>query len=379
MNYSIKETLVEAKYLSRPNRFVLKIEVDGKEYGASLPNPGRMQELLYKDTELLVTPMDTDRVKYPFRVVGLKSYGQWLMLDTIRCNDVAEFLIKNKKIKGLEKYSVVRKEVAHGHSRFDLLLTDGTDEFFCEVKSGTLFHNKVAMFPDAVTERGKRHVEELGELARKGMKTMVLFLIHSNVPQYFLPDIHNDPDFSEALYKNRNDIKIVPVSIGWTKKLTLKKDVKVLTIKWPVVEKHGLKDSGSYLFLMECSKDKSVKIGSLGEIKFKKGFYCYVGSAKQGLSKRIKRHKAKRKNHHWHIDYLREECGVAGSWPIRIQGDIECAMAKDIKKVSDGFVDKFGSSDCSCDSHLFYFKDNPVRTKKFQDVVLKYRMGMFDI
>ncbi len=379
MNYSIKQTLVEAKYLSRPNRFVLKIEVDGKEYGASLPNPGRMQELLYKDTMLLVTPMDTDRVKYPFRVVGLKSYGQWLMLDTIKCNDVAEFLINNKKIEGLEKYSVVRKEVVHGHSRFDLLLTDGKEEIFCEVKSGTLFHNRVAMFPDAVTERGKRHVEELGELARKGMKTMVLFLIHSSMPKYFLPDIHNDPDFSEALYKNRNDIRIMPVSIGWTKKLNLKNDVKVLPIKWDIVEKHGLKDSGSYLFLLECSKNKKVEIGALEDVKFNKGFYCYVGSAKQGLSKRIKRHKAKRKNHHWHIDYLREECSVTGSWPIRIQSDIECSMAKDIKKVSDGIIENFGSSDCKCESHLFYFKDNPVRTKKFQDVVLKYRMGLFEM
>lgn len=378
MNYTIKDQLIEAKFLSRPNRFVLKIGVDGNVYGASLPNPGRMQELLYKDTTLLVTPMDTNRVKYPFRVVGLKSYGQWLMLDTIRCNDVAEYLINNKKITGLENYSVIRKEVTHGNSRFDLLLSDGKDEIFCEVKSCTLFHNKMAMFPDAVTERGKRHVEELGDLSRTGIKNMVLFLVHSSVPQFFMPDIHNDPDFSKALYTNRNDVNIVPVSIGWTKKLSLKKEVKVLPVRWDLVEKHGLKDSGSYLFLLENKKDKVITIGSLGDIKFKKGFYCYVGSAKQGLSKRVKRHKAKRKNHHWHIDYFRQECGVAGSWPIRIQKNIECSVAKDMNSVSDGSIENFGSSDCCCSSHLFYFKENPVRTQPFQDVVLKYRMGKFN-
>lgn len=377
MNYLINTPIVTAKYLSRPNRFVLKVEVDGKEYGASLPNPGRMQELLYRDTELLVTPMDTERVKYPFRVVGLKSYGQWLMLDTIRCNSVAEFLIENKRIKGLEDYSVIRREVVHGNSRFDLLLKKGNQEIFCEVKSCTLFHNKVAMFPDAVTERGKRHVEELGELARSGVKTIVIFLVHSVVPEFFMPDIHNDPDFSKALYDNRKDVDIFPVSIGWTKKLALKSEIKTLPIRWDIVEKHGLKDSGSYLFLLECSKNKNIEIGALGNIKFQKGFYCYVGSAKQGLSKRVKRHKAKRKNHHWHIDYLREKCGVAGAWPIRIQKEIECEMAKEMQKASDGEIEKFGASDCGCISHLFYFKDNPIRTKRFQDVVLKYRMGMF--
>ncbi len=341
-----------------------------------MPNPGRMQELLFKGVEILLTPMDTDRVKYPWRVCGVNSPHGWLMLDTIRNNDVASYLVENGKIPSLKDYKLIKREVTVGKSRFDMLLKNGEEELYCEVKSCTLFGSDLAMFPDAVTERGRRHVEELTELkVRDGINCAVLFIVHSNMVSEFIPDFHNDPAFSAQLFQSSEFLKVIPLSLCWSEQLTLQDEVRELPINWDIYKKHGQKDSGFYFFLMEVEEDKLVEVGALGKIEFKKGFYCYVGSAKSGLSKRVERHKRKRKSKHWHIDYLRDVSTVAGAWPIRFSGDIECEMAKKMSEICDGEIKNFGSSDCDCNSHLFFFKESPVRTRSFQDVIIWYRMG----
>jgi sugar fermentation stimulation protein A len=376
--FKIETEIVDGLFISRPNRFVVKVEVNGVEVGASMPNPGRMQELLFYKTELLLAPMDTDRVKYPYRAIGVKSTHGWLMLDTIKTNDVAAYLVENRLVESLKEYTLVKREVTVGHSRFDLLLEKNGEKLYCEVKSCTLFGGNLAMFPDAVTERGRRHVKELREMSEKeNIKTAVLFIVHSSEVGCFIPDFHNDPAFSEELYKSRNSLKIIPLSISWNRDLSLKKEVKELPIRWNIYEKFGLNDSGFYLILLEVKDPQTVNVGALGDIFFERGFYCYVGSAKVALSKRIKRHRAKRKRKHWHIDYLRDISSVAGVWPIRSDGNLECEIANRVRNISDDKIEKFGSSDCNCNSHLFYFKKDPVRTEPFQKVVIWYRMENF--
>lgn len=230
------------------------------------------------------------------------------------------------------------------------------------------------MFPDAVTERGRRHVQELGELSRSGTKTIVLFIIQSDQLTSFLPDFHTDPAFSQTLYDNREDITVIPVGIGWDSELNLLPQVSELPIPWNIYEKHG-KDSGVYLFLLHMNSDSELLIGTTLKHTFKKGYYLYVGSAKKALSKRIERHKRTRKNKHWHIDYLREMSSVVQAWPIRIDADIECSLAREIRTISDDEVTHFGSSDCACASHLFYFSQNPTNRLDFQQIVLENRMA----
>lgn len=351
------------------------VTIDGEEFGASLPNPGKMQELLFPGVNVLLTPMDTDRVKYPFRVVGIEnSRGEWLMLDTVRNNDAAAWLVENRKIPSLSEYSLVRREVTLGKSRFDMLLEKDGEKVYCEVKSCSLFGGEIAMFPDAVTERGRRHVQELGELSREGINTVVLFLVHSINVNGFVPDFHTDPAFSETLYQNRKDITIIPLAVAWDETMTLLPEVKEIPIRWDIHEKNGRDDRGTYLYLLECETDQRVDIPDLGELFIKKGFYLYVGSATKDLTKKLARHSRKRKGIQTHFDSLRNVTSVAGSWPIRSVDLQECELAQRVRSFAESSVDGFETSLCSCASHLFYFENDPTRTRPLQDLLLEVRM-----
>ena len=128
---------------------------------------------------------------------------------------------------------------------------------------------------------------------------------------------------------------------------------------------------GSYILVLFLEKDCKIKIGSLGLVKFKKGYYAYVGSAMGktlNLEKRVERHKktilGKTKNLRWHIDYFLASKKVKLFSDIKIKSNkkIECKISKKLEKISDGVVKGFGSSDCKnkCLGHLYYFKFNPI-------------------
>jgi sugar fermentation stimulation protein A len=116
---------------------------------------------------------------------------------------------------------------------------------------------------------------------------------------------------------------------------------------------------GAYVLVIELKSKKSITVGSLGRIEFKKGFYCYVGSAigNATIENRCKRHLKKNKKMKWHVDYLRKKAKIIGIFAIPSKKKIECEIAKEISKKADNFIPRFGSSDCNCKSHLFYFKD----------------------
>jgi Uri superfamily endonuclease len=110
---------------------------------------------------------------------------------------------------------------------------------------------------------------------------------------------------------------------------------------------------GNYLLLIEQKNNGIIKIGKLGKIYFKKGFYVYVGSALNGLEQRIQRHLRKQKKTHWHIDYLLKHAKIVNVFYKQSEISKECFVAKKLgnklSKISD-----FGCSDCTCKSHLFY-------------------------
>ena len=132
------------------------------------------------------------------------------------------------------------------------------------------------------------------------------------------------------------------------------------------------------MLVLHLEEAQQIVIGSMGEVNFKAGYYVYVGSARAHLTKRIERHKRKRKGMHWHIDYLRQVTSVVAALPIRASDDLEHALAKSVSKVADWHVPHFGSSDCHCQSHLYGFTENPVHLKNFMDVVEEFRMNRLD-
>jgi len=113
-------------------------------------------------------------------------------------------------------------------------------------------------------------------------------------------------------------------------------------------------NKGAYLLILYLPEDKEIEIGSLGKIKFKKGFYIYVGSAMNSLTDRVKRHLKKEKKFHWHIDYFLEHTKILFVVLIPSEEKIECKIAQTIKGDK---IKGFGCSDCKCESHLFYFEN----------------------
>ena len=135
----------------------------------------------------------------------------------------------------------------------------------------------------------------------------------------------------------------------------------------------------NYILGIVLDKDIELKIKSLGKINFKKGFYLYVGSAKRNFKARINRHLIKKKKKFWHIDYLLSlnEAKIKEIW---ITNKIkECQIANFLNKEGYNFINRFGSSDCKCPSHLFFIKQEIVRIKILlkNKGFLKYKGGKF--
>ncbi len=367
--------LEQARFISRPNRFIVLCTIGGRTIRAYLPNPGRLQELLLPGVRLYLEGSGDGKRSTDRTVVAVERRGAPVLLHTHRTNDIACYLIERGLVPGLEGARILKKEVTEGRSRFDFLLQKGKYKVLVEVKSCTLFSQSVAMFPDAVTERGRRHVEELVEISGsyKGTKGQVIFIVSNPGVRYFMPDFHTDPEFARALIAARKKIKITPISIRLKCDLTLSDRVRPLHIPWHVVEREA-KDRGAYILVLELPEDRTLEVGALGSIRFGKGYYVYVGSALRGLSARIARHRRRGKKLFWHIDYLREAATLLYSFPVRTSEDIECILAGRFSRLAKGCVPGFGSSDCGCRSHLFIFEEDPLRSEGFFRVLEQFRM-----
>lgn len=365
--------VLRATYINRPNRFLITCHLDGRVVPAFLPNPGRLQELLFPGRSIYLVEDRVDHRKTRFTVVAVLRDGLPIMLHTHRTNEVARYLLGMGKVPGLEGARVLRSEVQMGRSRFDFLLKQGEKEILLEVKSCTLVGEKVAMFPDAVTERGTRHLWELAEYADRGGTSAILFIVHWPFAEVFMPDYHTDLNFSKALLSVRHKVNFIPLSIRWQEDLSLSPEIRCLPIPWSTIEKEA-EDRGSYLLILEIRRNQKISVRTMGSVFFKKGFYIYVGSAMGHLNKRIERHRRLRKKHHWHIDALRAMSQFRSALPIRSSTRLECEIAEALSRISEWSVTGFGCSDCSCQSHLFGMANDPLHSEAFQKLLQYFRM-----
>lgn len=333
-------------------------------FPAHLPNPGRLWEILLPGRILLLE--ERDGCSMP-RVWGAIKGEDIVFLDTSATTRVAQKLLEEERIEGLQGFAIAKREVPLENARIDLLLKRGSEELFLEVKSCTLFSNGLAMFPDAVTVRGKKHVELLGRLGGA-----ILFVVHSSSCFAFLPDFHTDPDFARTLYAFRERLRIHAVAVRWDESRSFAY-VRNLFIPWEVYEEEA-RNRGSYLLAGYLKEDTYIPIGNLGERFFAKGFYLYVGSAMQSLSRRVQRHFRKAKKKHWHIDFLLPFLEDLRAFPIQSSENLECALARELRRISQE-VPSFGSSDCSCPSHLFHMPQSPLENEAFVEILLHFRIG----
>ncbi|MCX7730934.1 MAG: DNA/RNA nuclease SfsA [Candidatus Caldatribacterium sp.] len=354
----------KARFCARLNRFVVLCEEDGRVFPAHLPNPGRLWEILLPGRTLLLK--DQEKQSMP-RVWGAVKGEDVVFLDTSATTLVAQRLIEEGQISNLWGYVIGRREVFLEGSRIDFLLKRDSERLFLEVKSCTLFSGGLAMFPDAVTTRGKRHLELLGRVGGA-----ILFVVHSPSCFAFLPDFHTDPDFAWTLYALRERLRIYAVAVRWDEDGNFAY-VRTLPIPWEVYEREA-QDRGSYLLSGHLRGDVRVSVGRIGEYCFRKGFYLYVGSAMRSLSERIRRHFRKGKKKRWHIDFLVPFLEDLRAFPVQSSERLECALSRELRNVFQE-IPLFGASDCSCASHLFYVPQPPLQNEAFVEILLRFRIG----
>lgn len=122
--------------------------------------------------------------------------------------------------------------------------------------------------------------------------------------------------------------------------------------------------TGTYVLVIRLQKSKKISVGRLGVLSFQKGYYLYIGSAfgPGGLNARIQRHLRRTKKHHWHVDHLASEETIIDIWFSGLEDKQECGWANRLERITElkRPVTGFGSSDCSCRSHLFFSKRKPL-------------------
>ena len=118
---------------------------------------------------------------------------------------------------------------------------------------------------------------------------------------------------------------------------------------------------GIYCLVIQLLQQCQIKVGCLGTFKFSSGFYVYVGSAQNNLERRIARHLRRVKKCHWHIDYLLQYGEIIDVYSYEGEKDMECSISHKIGNLKNATIPAkgFGSSDCDCISHLWFFHDNP--------------------
>ncbi len=200
--------LREARFLERPNRFVVHARLrNGRRAVAHLADPGRLRELLVPGRRLWLRPVASPTRKTQWSAALVESPGSsgLVSLDTGLPNRLIGRALEEDAIDELRAWRLERGEHTVGHSRFDFLLQRrrggrGPRRMLLEVKSVTLVEDRVGLFPDAVTARGARHVRELTDLQGSGdWTTAVLFVLQRPDADRIMPDAAIDPDFARAL------------------------------------------------------------------------------------------------------------------------------------------------------------------------------------
>lgn len=362
-------------FMERPNRFLVRCDVPGRGVlDAFMPNPGRLWELLLPGAPVHLEELPPrEGRKTRFVLLAVERNGAPVFLHTHATNSVAQHLLSHGLVPGLEQARIVRREVAVGRSRFDFLLEDDDGEILLEVKSCTLFGNGVAMFPDAVTERGRRHLLELAALARKGRRAAVMFVVHTPHVDWFMPDYHTDPAFADTLARVRRRVPILPMSVAWSDGLRLCDGARLLPVPWEHVAREN-RDRGGYMLVLRMARDTAVDVGGLGHSLFRAGYYLYVGSAAKNLTARVNRHLRRQKTFRWHIDYLRDAADECIAVPVRSSAPVEHSLAAALNEAFDAGPSGFGASDSPLGTHLFYSGAHPFHLPRFHEILQAFRM-----
>ena len=221
MNYP---STVTASFISRPNRFIATVELDGKAETVHVKNTGRCKELLIPGAKVVLAPSGNPARKTRYDLIGVYSRGVLLNMDSQAPNAAArEYLAK------LYPDTIIKSEYRHGDSRLDFYIERTEKPVFVEVKGVTLFDGDTAMFPDAPTERGVKHIRHLISCVENGAEALMLFIVQMKGVSRLIPNDATHPQFGEALRDAaRAGVKITAVDCIVTEdSMTVNKEIGV--------------------------------------------------------------------------------------------------------------------------------------------------------
>ena len=222
MHYS---NIQRATFLRRPNRFIAHIEVDGREEVCHVKNTGRCRELLTDRATIYVEHHDNPKRKTKYSLIAVEKGDLLINMDSQAPNKVVGEWLLEKEPFG--KVKLLKPECTYGSSRFDFYLETEAEKIFIEVKGVTLEEAGIVRFPDAPTERGVKHLEELRACVEAGYKATVIFVVQMEGMQHFEPNDRTHPQFGEALRQARKagvevlayECKVTPSSLEITKSI----------------------------------------------------------------------------------------------------------------------------------------------------------------
>lgn len=190
--------ITEAKFITRPNRFIAKVELDGQEVTVHVKNTGRCKELLLPGRTVYLEKASNPERKTPYDLVAVDTPIGIINIDSQAPNAVVkEWLMQ-------QDYDKVVPEFKYGDSRIDFYMEKGDEKYLLEVKGCTLIKDGVGYFPDAPTERGVKHLRELAKAIDKGYKAMVAFVIQVDGVTEVRPNVETHPEFGVALQEAIN-------------------------------------------------------------------------------------------------------------------------------------------------------------------------------
>ena len=194
MKYKV---IKKGTFLRRPNRFIAEVDIDGNIETVHVKNTGRCKELLLQGSTVFLSEQDNLNRKTKYDLIAVKKGNLLVNIDSQIPNDVVAEWLPNCEL--FSKSAIYKREVTFGKSRFDFYIEDDNRKIFLEVKGVTLEENHIALFPDAPTIRGVKHINELCNCVDLGYEAYIIFVIQMKGVEYFKPNSKTHPEFEIAL------------------------------------------------------------------------------------------------------------------------------------------------------------------------------------
>lgn len=215
MHISFPSSLIHGRLVKRYKRFLADVTLDNNQLvTAHCTNSGSMKSCLEEGAEVFLSPVNDPKRKTKYTWEMIKIDGKWVGINTSMPNMLAFEWVKNGIIPGLEGYTSVKREVTFDDSRFDIFAENETERCFVEVKNVTMKEGDFALFPDAKTTRGQKHLETLIKVKQSGIRAVMLYVVQRVDVNRFAPAWEIDPQYARLLQKAyREGVEIIPIQV----------------------------------------------------------------------------------------------------------------------------------------------------------------------